>query len=165
MEPRIETRSETLLVGMCNVNSTPGMSTAQLWQRFMPRRGEIKARTGGDFISMRVFHRNGEPFSPATPFDEWAVVEVSDLEGVPEAMQSFTLPRGDYAVFIHHGPLAAFPRTAQYIFGTWLPGSEYELDDRPHLAVMGPNYRPDDPDAEEEIWIPVREKRERSAAN
>lgn len=44
----------------------------------------------------------------------------------------------------------------RYIFGTWLPASGYVLDDRPHFEVLGPGYRPDDPEAEEDIFIPIR---------
>ena len=70
-------------------------------------------------------------------------------------MEPFDLPGGTYAVFEHRGPAAAFPATARQIYGVWLPGSGYRLDARPHLAVMGPGYRPDDPDAVEEVWVPV----------
>jgi len=131
-------------------------NTAKLWRRFMPRRREIHARVGSDVISMRVFHRSeSEPLTAATPFDEWAAVEVSNVEEVPEGMEPFLLPGGTYAVFVHRGPASTFAQTAGYIFGDWLPNSDYELDDRPHLAVMGVDYRAEDEGAEEEIWIPV----------
>jgi AraC family transcriptional regulator len=38
----------------------------------------------------------------------------------------------------------------------WLPDSGFELDNRPHFAVMGEKYKRDDDASEEEIWIPVR---------
>ncbi|WP_339791455.1 GyrI-like domain-containing protein [uncultured Imperialibacter sp.] len=44
----------------------------------------------------------------------------------------------------------------EYIFGTWLPASAYDLDDRPHFEVLGDNYKNNDPTSEEEIWIPIR---------
>lgn len=145
------------VVGMRNPLSNGGAETAQLWQRFMPRRGEIRRRIGTDYISMRVFHNSvHEAVTPATAFDEWAAVEVSGLEDLPEGMDAYTLPGGVYAVFLHRGPAATFPETAHYIYGTWIPGSEYELDNRPHFAVMPADYRPDDAEAEEEFWIPVR---------
>ncbi|HLT33108.1 MAG TPA: GyrI-like domain-containing protein, partial [Aquaticitalea sp.] len=46
--------------------------------------------------------------------------------------------------------------TYQYIYGQWIPNSEYELDDRPHFALMGEKYK--DPESEEEFWIPIRKK-------
>jgi AraC family transcriptional regulator len=63
-----------------------------------------------------------------------------------------------YAVFIHKGPASKGPETYNYIFGTWLPGSDYILDSRPHFALMGEKYKNDDPASEEEIWIPVKLK-------
>lgn len=156
MEPRIETRASTTLVGMRNRAATGGGGTAELWRRFMPERNEIGERVGADLISMRIFHRAPrEPLTPATPFDEWAAVEVSVAEPVPSGMEFYVVPSGMYAVFCHRGPASTFPQTAHYIFATWLPSSSYELDTRPHLAVMGADYRLDDPNAEEEIWVPV----------
>lgn len=122
----------------------------------MPRRAEIKTRVSTDFISMRIFHRGKEePLTQQTPFDEWAAVEVSDSAAVPGGMDSYHVPDGVYAVFTHRGPASRSSRTMQYIFGEWLPYSEYDLDDRPHLAIMHADYKPNDPEAEEEIWIPV----------
>lgn len=46
----------------------------------------------------------------------------------------------------------------QYIFGTWLPASGYYLDNRPHFEILGHKYKNNDPDSEEEIWIPVKPK-------
>ena len=107
---------------------------------------------------MRVFHRTGdEPLTKTTPFEEWAAVEVRAVDELPDGMEAYTVPSGTYAVFVHHGLPEAFPQTARHIFGSWLPSSGYAVDDRPHLAVMGASYRRDDPDAEEEIWVPVRE--------
>jgi AraC family transcriptional regulator len=50
------------------------------------------------------------------------------------------------------------PKTFQYIFGTWLPNSEYVLDNRPHFEILGEKYKNDDPTSEEEIWIPIKAK-------
>jgi AraC family transcriptional regulator len=68
------------------------------------------------------------------------------------------LPEGLYAVFLHRGPATTGPKTFEYIFQTWLPASEYFLDHRPHFEILGTNYKNDDPDSEEEIWIPVKPK-------
>jgi AraC family transcriptional regulator len=71
-------------------------------------------------------------------------------------MDSHTLEGGPYAVFTYRGRADAFASAARYIYGTWLPGSDYELADREFFEVLGPSYRPDDPEASERIWIPVR---------
>lgn len=44
------------------------------------------------------------------------------------------------------------------IFSDWLPKSDYELDERPHFEILDEKYKNDDPNSEEEIWIPIRNK-------
>jgi AraC family transcriptional regulator len=34
----------------------------------------------------------------------------------------------------------------------------FEVDDRPHFEILGIRYRNNDPNSEEEIWIPIIEK-------
>jgi AraC family transcriptional regulator len=43
-----------------------------------------------------------------------------------------------------------------YIFNTWLPKSGYQLDRRPHFEILGEKYKNNNPDSEEEIWIPIQ---------
>lgn len=46
---------------------------------------------------------------------------------------------------------------AEYIYGSWLPNStEYARDNRPHFEILGEKYKNNDPESEEEIWIPVK---------
>ena len=73
-------------------------------------------------------------------------------------METYILPGGLYAVFLHKGAATTGPKTFQYIFGTWLPESDYSLDIRPHFEILGEKYKNDDPDSEEEIWIPIKPK-------
>ncbi len=73
-------------------------------------------------------------------------------------METFLFPGGLYAIFIYKGPASEGPETYRYIFEIWLPESGYNLDNRPHFAVMGEKYRNNDPRSEEELWIPVAPK-------
>jgi AraC family transcriptional regulator len=131
--------------------------TFKLWQSFMPRRKEIQNSIGTDLYSMEVYPAGYfKQFNPAVEFEKWAAVEVKNLEAVPADMETLTAPAGQYAVFLHVGPASNGPQTYQYIFQTWLPNSAYLLDDRPHFAVMGEKYKQEDPNSEEEIWIPVK---------
>ena len=86
-------------------------------------------------------------------------MEVADFSSVPEGMECFTLPDGLYAVFLYRGAANEGAKAFQYIYGIWLPQSRYVLDERPHFEVLGANYRNEDPQSEEEIWIPVRSKK------
>jgi AraC family transcriptional regulator len=67
------------------------------------------------------------------------------------------LQAGDYAVFNYRGS-SADPRIFQYIYGEWIPNSEYVLDDRPHFEILGEKYKNNDPNSEEEIWIPIKKR-------
>lgn len=129
--------------------------TRELWSTFMPRRGEVPNRVASSFVSVNVYAPGGPP-APDTEFEKWAAVEVEPDTEPPEGMETLELAGGTYAVFIHRGPASAAPRTMQHIFGVWLPASGRQLDARPHFEVLPADYRPEDPDAEEEVWIPVR---------
>ncbi|NDI33200.1 GyrI-like domain-containing protein [Chengkuizengella sediminis] len=73
-----------------------------------------------------------------------------------EEMKSYVLKGGKYAVIIHNGPASTFLRTLQYILETWLPSSEYELDNREHFERLSQDYSPTDPNATEEVWVPIK---------
>lgn len=126
----------------------------------MPRRKEIENNLTSDLFSIQIFPDSFD-FSFGNlnaEFEKWAAVEVADFETVPNEMEALILDGGLYAVFEYKG-LSSDPKIFQYIFGTWMPNSEeYELDNRPHFEILGEKYRNNDPNSEEEIWIPIRMK-------
>ncbi len=134
--------------------------TVDLWRSFMPRRKEIKNNLTNELFSMQLYNPtyNFNDFNPDAEFEKWAAIEVSNFETLPDGMEMITLTGGLYAVFIHKGTASKGPITFQYIFGNWLPNSDYILDHRPHFEILGEKYKNDDPDSEEEIWIPVKRK-------
>lgn len=159
MEPTIETVPPKRLVGIRLRMSLEKNRTAELWQNFMPRRGEISNRTDSSYISMQVHDSVGtNQFSPAKKFEKWVAVEVFTHGRIPDGMESYRLSGGEYAVFHHKGPASDAPQVFQHIFDVWLPGSEFELDSREHFELLPENYSPIDPDAEEDIYIPIRPK-------
>lgn len=158
MEPRIEILPTKKLVGLSLKMSLVNNLTGQLWGQFGPQIKTIKNRIGEDKISMQVYPSNYyTQFSPANEFEKWATVEVSSFEDQPEGLQPFELQGGLYAVFDYKGS-SADTRIFQYIFSEWLPKSGFVVDDRPHFEVLGPKYKNNDSNSEEEIWIPIREK-------
>lgn len=158
MEPRIETSNEKKLVGKRLTMSLSDNKTGELWKSFMPRHKEITNNLTNDFISMAIYApAHFADFKPTNVFEKWATVEVTDIEHVPNDMETFTLAAGLYAVFDYKGS-SSDNSIFQYIFGIWLPNSDYLLDARPHFEVLGDKYKNTDPDSEEEIWIPIRTK-------
>ncbi|MDL5513421.1 GyrI-like domain-containing protein [Arenibacter sp. M-2] len=160
MEPRIEVVSEKKLIGQRLVMSMARDRTRELWQGFMKRRKEIGNLIGAHLISMQIYDRqlSFPEFNDSIPFEKWAVGEVEDFEFLPQGLESYTLLGGLYAVFIHKGLPSDFPRTAQYIFGEWLPKSDYQLDHREHFEIMGDKYSNNNSNSEEEVWVPIKRK-------
>lgn len=155
MESRIELLDPKKLVGIHMEMSLSDNKTGELWRAFMPRRSEINNRLTSEFISMQKYPDNWN-FSPDSLFVKWAAVEVSSFSDVPLEMETYTLRGGTYAVFIHHGPASAAAKTMQHIFGQWLPQSEYSLDNREHFEILPEGYNTVDPNASEEIWVPIK---------
>lgn len=158
MKPKIVELSPKKLVGMYRAMSLANNQTQQLWQGFMPRRLEIKNRVSTAFYSMQKYDANllTEGFALHTQFEKWAAVEVDDFDEVPAGMEAYELTGGKYAVFVHKGPASAFKKTFDYIFEQWLPSSVYTLDHREHFELLPEGYSPVDPNAEEEVWIPIK---------
>ncbi len=157
MEPRIEILKEKKLAGLKMEMSFADNKTRELWQMFMPRRAELINSVCADLYSLEIYQPDFfKHFNPTSVFEKWAATEVSSFDQVPANMSTITIPQGLYAIFIHKGAASEAVKTYQYIFSTWMPQSNFIVDERPHFALMGSKYKNDDPDSEEEIWIPVR---------
>lgn len=160
MNPKIKELEEKKLIGYRIKMSLTDNKTGQLWGQFAPRIKEIQNRVSEDKVSMQIYPPlYYTPFNPGKEFEKWATVEVQDFEKIPNGMEPFILEKGLYAVFDYQGS-SSDNSIYQYIFSEWLPKSNYVVDDRPHFEVLGATYKNNDPNSEEEIWIPIREKSE-----
>lgn len=160
MEVRIVTSTPKTLIGKRLTMSLSNDRTVELWQNFMPFKKAINCKTTTDFISLQnyMIPFSYQEFNATTLFEKWAAVEVSKVIDIPENMEIFNLSAGLYAVFIHKGSAATFRNTLAYIYNDWLPNSSYILDNRPHYEVLGERYKNNDPNSEEEVWIPIQDK-------
>lgn len=130
--------------------------TRFLWQSFMPRKQEITSAINNVLYSLQIYPSGYfANFKPEVTFEKWALVEVERADSIPAGMEAFTIPAGLYAVFHYKGP-SSDKSIFQYIYGRWLPSSDYRLDDRPHFEVLGERYSNTSPDSEEDIWIPIQ---------
>jgi|WetSurMetagenome_2_1015567.scaffolds.fasta_scaffold126335_1 AraC family transcriptional regulator len=157
-QPRIEKLTEKKLIGKRLKMTFSSNKTFELWKSFMPQREEIENAISSDLFSMQVFDSSMTlvDISSDMPFEKWAAIEVSDFYKVPVNMETFILPAGLYAVFIYRGRQCQGDSTFSWIFSKWLPDSGYIIDNRPQFEILGDKYKNDDPDSEEEIWIPIR---------
>ncbi|REG92745.1 GyrI-like domain-containing protein [Algoriphagus antarcticus] len=160
MNPSIKTLPDTKLIGMRIQMNFIANKTQALWQKFMPRRKEIEGSVFDELYSVEIYSNLSyfESFNPASEFEKWAAVKVEDFEIIPEEMEKLFIPAGLYAVFPFKGLDSDAPKMYQYIIESWIPESIYELDHRPHFALMGDNYKNNDPDSEEEFWVPIKHK-------
>lgn len=125
----------------------------------MPGRNSIEQQKGEELYSIEQYPEGYFlQHDPSRIFNKWAAVEVWADAPVPANMERLVVPAGGYAVFSYKGPVSRTPELFAYIFNQWLPDSDFEVDNRPHLGVMGKRYSNDADDSEEEFWIPVKPK-------
>lgn len=157
MQPTIKTIQAKKTIGFSTKTTMANDQTVKIWQLLMPRLKEVKNAESADLFSLQIYNGESfEEFSPNTQFTKHALVEVKSYDFVPEGFERFEIPAGDYAVFIQKGTNADFYNTSQYIYGEWLPKSNYKLDNKPHFTVMGENYfGHENPESEEEVWVPI----------
>jgi len=124
----------------------------------MPILSQVPNRVGNHLLSAQIYSVPDMDVlaDMHTPFEQWAAAEVSELGVLPQELESFNLPGGLYAVFVHRGTPADFFKTAQFIYEQWLPQSGYLLDHQPHFEVLGDKYRHNHPESEEDVYIPIR---------
>lgn len=161
MQPVIMTLAEKKLVGKRVTMSLAENKTPALWRSFLPHRKAIKNSVSNDLISMSTYSEPLVMGKLDQKFHKWAAIEVSNFEAVPDKMETYILKSGLYAVFRYKG-LSTDNKIFVYIYGMWLPNSNYDLDDRPFFEVLGDNYENGNPNSEEDIYIPIKPKQQLS---
>ncbi len=157
MTPRIEFLLPKKIVGLHITMSMQTNKTTDLWRLFMSRRIEVKHRVNSDLISLQLYPKAYfENYNPSVLYEKWATVEVSNFNEVPPNMDTLILEEGLYAVFIYKKSESDAETFFTNIFSDWLPNSDYSLDKRPHFEILGDKYKYNDPNSEEEVWIPVK---------
>lgn len=154
---RIENLQKKLLVGRSAKMSFNDNQTLPLWRGFMPLKKQITSIISPSMYAMQVYATlpDFQNFDPSTIFTKWAAAEVSNHLNIPDGLYPYVLKGGLYAVFTHKGTPEQFQKTFMHIFMHWLPSSAYKLDNREHFELLPENYRTDDPEAIEEVWVPI----------
>jgi AraC family transcriptional regulator len=159
LSPDILTVASKICLGKYLNMSLANNRTGELWRSFMPEIGNIPNRLNKEIISAQVYEADYfKAFDPSKTFAKWAAVEVNEKPSDNnDGYSILDIPGGLYAVF-HYKGLSTDTSIFQYIFGIYLPASEYELDQRPHFEILGDKYKNNDPESEEDIYIPIRLK-------
>jgi AraC family transcriptional regulator len=159
MQAQIIHIQQKKLIGRHLQMSLADHKTYQLWHSFMKEIKAFPIFNSRDKFSLQLYDESLRLGDMGQKFEKWAAVEVSNDEVIPDNMEVFIIPAGRYAVF-HYQGLSTDHQIYIDIFTSWLPQSSYVLDDRPHFEILGQKYKNDDPQSEEDIWIPIKAKEE-----
>ena len=159
LNPKIISIKPKKLIGISKEMSLNEDKTFELWKSFMPSRNKVENRISSDLISLQVYDSTSSVVNMSKIFTKWAVVEVENFNVVPDGMKTLDVEGGLYAVF-HYKGLNTDKKIFIDIYLNWLPESIYALDNRPHFQVLGSKYKNNDPNSEEDIYIPIKIRRE-----
>ncbi|GAB3437131.1 GyrI-like domain-containing protein [Flindersiella endophytica] len=147
VEPTITTLPAFAVVGMKLRGTGDKNEFPRLWDRFMPRSGEIK-----DLSSPRIAYGVIRGYDPATgQFDYLAGFGVDSADAVPEDMEAWNIPTQTYAVFATTLPEVGLTFEAAY---KWLEQSSYVRDDGPEFERYAEDFSEASPRLE--VCIPVQ---------
>lgn len=156
LSPEIIQMEETTVAGIRGNTSVSDNQIPELWRQFQELCAEhLLPRSAGYSICetrQTVYTEDGD-----VSFSLMVGSSVKSFRHLPGALVKKTLSAGRYAVFTHRGTFFNLFKTYQYIYGTWLPVSKEELDDREDFEVYEREVKSfDDPDNEMRIFIPIK---------
>jgi AraC family transcriptional regulator len=157
MVPTFEQRERILAVG-CAGEFHPGATEdiGALWDRFVPQMADIPGRVGAATYGICCQPEEGQQ-EPGR-FTYIAAVEVENLNGIPDGMTGIELPAHEYAVFAYSDGIGPeLPKAMEYIFGEWLPSSEYELDGT-DFEYYGDDFDPATLSGTILIYLPIKRR-------
>lgn len=156
MEPEIVIKDAFKVVGTsCNASENMKEKIDRLWRTFEPRIEEVKARAPG----VNYFGIGEMGCGEEKDFIYMAGVKVTDFKDIPEGMEAREVPSQQYAHFTHKGLGSTVPKFFDYIYGTWLPGSNYEVVGNTFFEYYDERATcPDDPENIMQFYIPIKPK-------
>ncbi len=160
IQPYIKEIGSVMLIGLRGKSSLKNNRLPSMWRTFNARVPEIRNLAGG-IRGYGVCEVDSEfdlnQFDETTESSHFIGAEVSSLAEVPGGMQTKILHGGKYAVFTHKGRLDALSMTYDYIWGTWVLCSGYEIDLRDDFEFYDERFLGPDLDASEfDIYIPIK---------
>jgi AraC family transcriptional regulator len=145
LQPQFIIKNSFTVVGLRITTKPKSPEIPKLWDAFVPRIGELQ-NVSEPYASYGVMAstENGLDYMAGNP--------VNDATDLPEGMSAWDISENTYAVF--ESTVSTLPKTFDYIFGIWLPNSEYKQGPGPLLERYGENFSPENPVVD--IYIPVQ---------
>lgn len=159
-QPVIKVVPERKIIGLRGTTTLSETKIPMLWQIFLPRIEEVRNRkeTMQGFGVCEVDPGfDMSKFNEETEYTELVGVEVCDYSFIPQGMSCRRIPEGKYAVFTHRGKAEKLQITYDYIWGTWVPCSGFEVDLRDDFELYDGRFLgPDNDESEIDIYLPVK---------
>lgn len=156
MQPVIVEHKEELVIGMGgSFAENPFWEINKLWDKFNEREDEIPNIKGNYALGVCMPKHDDLPVKEGDSFVYIAGRPVSSLDEVPEGMVAVKIPSRKYAKFTHKGPLTNLPHTVNYIWGTWLPKSEYKHANSPDFELYDERFDVKTLSGEIDIFVPI----------
>ncbi|MED3648400.1 AraC family transcriptional regulator [Halalkalibacterium halodurans] len=168
-KPYIVTRQPLQVVGLqLEGLSLPGGSDREqstlvaiptLWHQFEARIHEIERRVD-PFVSYGI----SSPSSDGSHFTYMACVEVeaSDVN-IPQGFIQKEIKGGTYASFHYKGAANQLSALTNYIYGSWLPSSQYQSHFGVEIEVYDEREPKEDDEVAVEIWTPIKKRAKQSS--
>ena len=154
MDPKIIMKDEFTVIGLEYVGPNQNNEIGQLWDVFNRQMVDIK--------HLKSEHQAYGVCSPAPEgaeegnFCYVAGMEVTGVSDVPQGMVVKVVPAGKYVVFTHKGLLEKLRSTYEYIYGTWLPKSGFEVACQPDFEYYDERFKPGSLESEFDIYVPIK---------
>ena len=151
---KIVQKEAMTIVGMQIRSSLKNNEVPQLWMKFSPHENEIQhVINPSNFWGISFDY---EQKKDDTEFSYLAGKEVTSKEDIPDGMTFIEIPAHTYAVFTHKGSLDYLTKTYNYIYGIWLPKSNYKYNEStPELELYDERFQFGLPDSEMDIYVPI----------
>jgi AraC family transcriptional regulator len=154
-KPKFVTMEEFHIAGVSYWDGAAGTSFRHSWSLLE----KDKKSAGDTFHSEKVY----AVLALRDHYREWRLqitgTVLPDLNNIPPMALAQKIPPMEYACFTHRGKIDTIDLSRDYIYQTWLSGSDKAQAGEHELIIFGNSFKGfDDGDSEIEICIPLLEQ-------
>jgi predicted transcriptional regulator YdeE len=150
MNVEIKTVPAFTAAGMKYIGKNENQEIAAMWQKIVPRWGEIKNPSKPYEVAYGICGEMQEDGA----FSYLASIKVDKVEDLPTDMDSWDIPEQTYAVF--PCTLAEIHQTYEFAHGTWMPENGYKRAVGPDFEYYDMSFDPAVPGSIFYVYIPIK---------
>lgn len=153
LEVKIEEKNTITCASLSHLGDYLNIGT--VFERLMTQAGATGLITGAP-ETFGIYHDDPNTV-PKNKLRSRACLAVKGDWTPAQDLEKIEIEKGRYACALHTGPYAELSMSYDWLYGTWLPQSQEEADDRPVVERYLNNPRDTDPkDLQTEIWVPIK---------